>query len=219
MKNSAAVPSASDKGMIIFLNGSSSAGKSTLADALQEQLNDAFLHISLDQFRDSLPGKYRGLNAPTGTTGAGGMNVVPITDIDRPYTAIQFGPEGLKMLSGMRRAIASLAAAGNNIIIDDILFEPAFLKDYLEVLQPFSVVFVGVRCPEKVIAKREVLRPGRFPGTAIGHFDICHVHKLYDVEVDTSLSSPQECAELVIKFLQSQSPGAFDQLSNLEIKS
>ena len=49
-------------GNIIFLNGSSSAGKTTLAIMLQQLLPEPYQHIALDQFRDGMPGRYRGLN-------------------------------------------------------------------------------------------------------------------------------------------------------------
>ena len=53
----------------IFLNGTSSSGKTTLARALQAALPESWQHLALDQFRDGLPDKFRGLNAPEGTTG------------------------------------------------------------------------------------------------------------------------------------------------------
>lgn len=43
------------KGKIIFLNGVSSSGKSTLAKELQKRLTEDFLHLQLDTFIDMLP--------------------------------------------------------------------------------------------------------------------------------------------------------------------
>jgi chloramphenicol 3-O phosphotransferase len=40
-------------GKIILLNGASSAGKSTLARLLQQQLHEPFLHLSFDHLRES----------------------------------------------------------------------------------------------------------------------------------------------------------------------
>ena len=71
-------------GTIIFLNGTSSAGKTTLAHGLQEQLTEPYMHVALDQFRDGLPDQYRGLNAPRGSTGDWGVNVTPVTNVDQP---------------------------------------------------------------------------------------------------------------------------------------
>lgn len=199
-------------GKIIFLNGTSSAGKTTLAHALQERLAELWIHIALDQFRDGLPPRYRGLNAPPGTAGEQGLNVVPMTDGEQPWTDIRFGDAGTRMLKGMRRAIAAMASAGNNVIVDDIILREAYLDDYLHVLKHDEVFFVGVKCPKPVISQREQQRPGRFPGTAVGHFDICHAHDTYDVEVDTSIQSPAECAASVLEFMENCRPRAFHEL-------
>lgn len=200
-------------GRIIFLNGTSSAGKTTLALTLQEQLPDFYLHMALDQFRDGMPAKFRGLNAPVGSPGAQGLNVVPVSDCHGRHTAVQFGAIGKQMLQGMRRSIATMAREGTNVIIDDIILEPAFLDDYLRVFDGLYVLFVGVRCPPHVIQARENSRPGRFPGTAVGHFEVCHAHNLYDVEVDTATELPPACAAKVIEFMTSRSPQAFATLS------
>lgn len=195
-------------GRIIFLNGTSSAGKTTLAHALQEVLREPWLHVALDQFRDGMPARFRGLNAPAGTEGEQGLNVVPVGDI----TEVRFGDYGRQMLRGMRRAIAAIADAGNNVIIDDIVLEPAFLEDYLRVFAGKTVYFVGVRCPAEVINSRESERPGRFPGTAVGHLEICHAHRRYDVEVDTSELTPAACARKVAAFIEREQPTAFPEL-------
>ena len=100
-------------GTIIFLNGSSSSGKTTLAITLQESLAEPFYYVGLDQFRDGMPAKYRGLNSPEGSTGRRGLNVVPVNPEGAPaFTSIQFGDEGKLMLRGMRRAMAAMAKEG-----------------------------------------------------------------------------------------------------------
>ena len=43
------------QGRIVFLNGTSSSGKSTIARLLQERLDEPFLHMQLDAFIDMLP--------------------------------------------------------------------------------------------------------------------------------------------------------------------
>jgi len=183
---------------VILLNGTSSAGKTTLAKHLQRALPGCWQHMALDQFRDGLPDHYRGLNAPQGTTGAAGLNVVPNTAHDLAFTEVVFGEEGQRMLRGMRRAMRAMIDAGVNIIIDDILLTPDFLHDYLEVFNANQVLLVGVRCDLRIIEAREAQRLGRFPGTAAGQFISCHAHETYDVEVDTGRQSPEACAAQVI---------------------
>lgn len=196
---------------VILLNGTSSAGKTTLAKQLQQALPGCWQHMALDQFRDGLPDHYRGLNAPEGTTGAAGLNVVPNTAHDPAFTEIVFGKDGQKMLRGMRRAMRAMIDAGVNIIIDDILLTPDFLRDYLEVFNENQVLLVGVRCDLAIIEDREAQRLGRFPGTAAGQFFSCHAHETYDVEVDTGRQSPEACAAKVIDAI-GQPPTAFARL-------
>ncbi|MEX0942474.1 MAG: AAA family ATPase [Pseudomonadales bacterium] len=206
-------------GQIIFLNGTSSAGKTTLAHALQEVLPEPYLHVALDHFRDGLPARFRGLNAPPGTDGARGLNVVPVERDGRMFTEIRFGDTGRKVLRGMRRATAAMVREGINVIIDDVILDPAFLDDYLQVFAGFQVYFVGVKCTREVLGKRERARPGRFPGTATGHYEVCHAHGNYDVEVDTSTMPPDQCAEQVRSFISRNQPTAFTELSALRKSS
>ena len=173
-------------GNIIFLNGSSSAGKTTLAIMLQQLLDEPYQHIALDQFRDGMPGRYRGLNSPPGAPGELGLNVVPTRHGDELLTEVRFGSHGEQVLRGMRRAIGAFARAGNHAIVDDLL-----------------VWLIGVRCTLDVVNARETLRSGRFPGTAKSHFNQVHAHGCsYDLEVDTSHSEPRDCAARIVQRLQ-----------------
>ena len=188
------------KGKIILLNGSSSAGKTTLALALQTLLKEPWQHIALDQFRDGLPMRYRGLNSPPGTPGQQGLNVVPIDLNGERVTSIQFGEHGDQVLSGMRRAIAAFAAVGNNAIVDDLLFKPEYLHDYADILCGFDTWLVGVRCSLEVVNQRETQRIGRFPGTATSHFHSIHAHVgAYDIEVNTTERSAEDCALEIVR--------------------
>ncbi len=216
--------SATTPGKVILLNGCSSSGKTTLALALQRLLPTPWQLLSLDQFRDGMSGRYRGLNAPPGSPGERGLNIVPKDAIPisrRPapqaerVTHIQFGDLGRQMLRGMRRAIAAFADAGNNVIVDDILFKREFLQDYLDVLDHVDLFFVGVKCPLAVAIEREQQRSRRFPGTASSHFDQVHQHMIYDIELDTALQPPQPCAQQVIEHITRKAPHAASEMRKL----
>ena len=190
-------------GKIIFLNGSSSAGKTTIAIMLQQMLDQPYQHIALDQFRDGMPGRYRGLNSPDGTPGELGLNVVPTQREGELVTEIRFGSMGEQVLRGMRRAVAAFARVGNNVIVDDLLFKPEYLDDYAEAFAGLEAWLIGVRCSLDVVNEREAQRLGRFPGTATSHFHEVHAHgEDYDLEIDTSASTPRDCAQLIIERIE-----------------
>ncbi len=194
---------------VILLNGSSSSGKTTLAVKLQQILTEPFQHISLDQFRDGMPIRYRGLNSPAGSPGASGINIVPDLSQGEPVTHIEFGAYGEQLLKGMRRAIRTLSDNGINVIVDDLLFKPAYLQDYVAVLDPHKTWFVGLHCAVEQVNKREQSRLGRFPGTAVAHMQQVHDHGAqYDLELDTGQLDPRSAAESIMACL-AQPPQAF----------
>lgn len=200
-------------GRIVLLNGSSSAGKTTLARAIQVIRREPWFHLALDQFRDGMPPAYRGLNSPDGTPGARGLNVVPVDLDGERVTQVRFGDVGRRMLAGMHRAIAAFAAAGNDVIVDDLFLEPDTLGDYLDALDGFDVLFVGVRADLATVNAREHARVGRFPGTATSHFASVHAHGLYDLEVDTSAESAKACSAQISRRLDDPAPfSAFAEL-------
>jgi len=197
---------------IIFLNGCSSSGKTTLAIKLQQLLRDPYQHIALDQFRDGLPSAVRGLNAPQGTPGASGLNVIPAEHNGEWLTHIEFGEHGEQVLKAMRRSIAVFSDLEQNVIVDDLLFKQAYLEDYVSILDPAKVWFIGVHCSLDVINQREAARPGRFPGTATAHYKQVHEHGYqYDLQVDTSSDSPRSIAMQIIERLN-HPPEAFARI-------
>jgi chloramphenicol 3-O phosphotransferase len=85
------------------------------------------------------------------------------------------------------------------VIVDDLLFKPEYLSDYAEALTGLNAWLIGVRCSLDIVKTRELQRAGRFPGTATSHFHEVHSHGAgYDLEVDTSASTPRACAALII---------------------
>jgi chloramphenicol 3-O phosphotransferase len=69
-----------------------------------------------------------------------------------------------------------------------------------------------VRCTLAEVNRRELTRSGRFPGTATSHFHEVHAHGArYDLEVDTSHTTPRQCAELIVERLRER-PAALEEL-------
>ncbi|HHE37057.1 MAG TPA: chloramphenicol phosphotransferase [Candidatus Cloacimonetes bacterium] len=161
-------------GKIIFLNGTSSSGKTSIAKELQKILEEPYLLVSVDNFISMLPQKY--LNGEDSKTlGKAVLNIIP----------------------GMHHSISALALSGNNIIVDHVLEKEEWLKECVNVLSDFQVFFVGVRCPLEELELRERNRGNRKKGMARFQYDLVHSHNIYDIEVDTSKYKPLECARQI----------------------
>lgn len=176
--------------MIIFLNGTSSSGKSSIAAELLKELDTPFFHLSVDAF--------------------GAMRAVERTwELDGPALR-----EVLRRTrAGFHRAVAGMAQAGNDVVVDHVLSEPWRLRDCLEVLEGLDVVFVGVHCPPDELERRERARGDRTRGAAANQLRSVHQHGLYDFEVDTSVLSARECARAVKEFIgRPPTTRAFDEL-------
>ncbi|MFC1997324.1 chloramphenicol phosphotransferase CPT family protein [Chloroflexota bacterium] len=170
----------------IFLNGTSSSGNSSIAKALQEIIEPPCIHWRIDDYLSAYP---KGLWAK--------KEIVQ--------------PEWPKIIQGFHAAGAAIARVGNLVIIDDVLeSEPPWEENLLKLFNGLSVLFVGVHCPLVELERREKERKD---GKARVQFNQVHSIAVYDVEVDTSVLSPLECAAIIIEQLRSEPrPLAFDQL-------
>jgi chloramphenicol 3-O phosphotransferase len=172
-------------GMVLFLNGASSSGKTSLLHALQETLDTPFLEAGIDKFIWMLPKRY----------------------LDRPLwddvlgKADQGGETGHRLVAGMHRAIAALSDAELNVLADHVLVEPAWVRDCALMFAERPAYLVGLRCPLEVLEAREQGRKDRTLGQARLQVEKVHAHVVYDFDVDTALHSPKECAEQIRDWL------------------
>ncbi|MFY1675919.1 MULTISPECIES: chloramphenicol phosphotransferase CPT family protein [unclassified Streptomyces] len=175
-------------GRIIFLNGTSSSGKSSIARELLDILDDGvFFHLAVDDF-----------NAMR---------------TRRPLAAGELDAALRRTRMGFHRSVAAMAEVGNDIVLDHVLSEPWRLLDCLTVLRPDDVLFVGVHCPLAELTRREEARGDRPAGLAARQFDLVHRHGDYDLECDTGDSDPRECARRIAEFLPERPrPTAFARL-------
>jgi chloramphenicol 3-O phosphotransferase len=177
-------------GKIIVLNGTSSSGKTSVLRALQEVLDEPYLDAGIDKFLWMLPKRY--LEPPLWG------DVLGLAD--------RAGPLGHTLMSGMHRAIAELSRAGLNVVADHVLVDPCWLRECAALFADLPAYLVGIRCPLEVVEERERARRDRTWGQARAQFGLVHAHGIYDLEVDTSLSSPQECALQIRAGLEGGTP-------------
>lgn len=199
-------------GQIILLNGTSSAGKSTIAKQLQEILPQPYLHTGIDHFLGAAPwSRLMVYGDSTVQTEAAGW-ILPFRDgalVDVP----QLGPVAYQWLDGMYASFATLASAGINLIVDDVIYDPQVLRLAVTRLADLPVLFVGLHCPVEEAMRREQVRGDRAPGGAAIFHGLVHRHGCYDLEIDTAQASPTECVEQICMALAEYHPQtAFSQL-------
>ncbi len=176
-------------GRVIVLNGNGSAGKSSIAKALQKITAEPFLHVAMDAFIDMMPESM--FETPEG------LVFRNLEEDGKPVVEITTGPVAARVFYGMRFAMAALARTGNNLIIDDVLVASSDVAEYAEAFDGLTVRWVGVFAPLDVLEERERQRGDRDIG--LSRWLARHVHKgmRYDLEIDTSRSSPDECAQQI----------------------
>jgi chloramphenicol 3-O phosphotransferase len=111
------------------------------------------------------------------------------------------GPVGQQLAAGMRAAIAACARQGNDILVDDVFIDPAWLDGWRSELTGLNWLLVGVFAPLEVLEERETARRNRIAGEARRQVDSIHAGVTYDLVVDTATHSPDECARRVIAAL------------------
>ncbi len=217
-----------DRGNIVVLNGTSSSGKSSIARALQEVMDTPYLHTGTDHFMARFPQRFAVPSDGVDPATADGFLLVFRDGVARTFATpdgragyagatlaeVRIGPVGLRLLAGMYRAVAVFAAAGNDVVADVVIHDPRELQAAVTALAGSAPLFVGVRLPRAVAERREAERGDRAKGGAVAFYDLVHAHGFYDLELDTSVLSPMECALRIKEALQSGHPrDAFRQLA------
>jgi chloramphenicol 3-O phosphotransferase len=207
-------------GKIIFMNGPSSTGKTAIANELQQLLAEPYLRVGVDMFYKMMPRRYFGKDPSEDDPAHQGFRWRTVKEGDEIWYDLTPGPIGYRMLEGMYRAIAGLASAGNNLIVDENAIYEGQLEGYLATLRVFEVLFVGVRCSLEEIERREHERGDRHTGHAKGHYHLTHAlvdaHGSYDLDIDSTNLTPLECAKMIKDHMESgPPPNEFLKLSHI----
>jgi chloramphenicol 3-O phosphotransferase len=168
-------------GTVILLNGSSSYGKTSILHALQDLLPAPFLDMGIDRFIFMMPRRY--LERPLWDEVLG--------------RATQAGETGMRLFSAMHHAIAAAAAVGQNIVADHVFVEQTWVAECAALLAGMPAYLIGLSCPLEVLEQREQMRKDRTLGQARAQFEIVHRYCVYDLELDTSETPVEACAERI----------------------
>ena len=178
---------------VIILNGVSSAGKSSIARALQVRLPEPWLAFSVDDLIAAMPAAMLKADGGFGIAAGGAVTV---------------GERFIALNIAWEQGIAAMARAGAPVIIDDVFLRGRVNQDrWRAALDGLAALWVGVHCDPAVLAERERARGDRVVGMAADQLPFVHAGVTYDLEVDTSNRSPDACAALIIERLGQTATG------------
>ncbi len=178
--------------MLNVLHGTSSAGKTSLRERCSTPLQvfgvDTFLALQPDS-----------LFAPPGSeTRTEGFTFCAMEVDGLPGWTVRPGPAGEALMRAVHAYGAACAAEGIPQVVDHVLLSQAMALDLRDRLALYDPLLVAVECPLDVVDQRERERGGRLGGQGRGMSAGVHDHLTYDVQVDTSLMSPLEAADVVL---------------------
>ena len=195
-------------GQIIILNGAPRSGKSSIVAEIQDTFDGVWMNLGVDRFMQMTPERY-----------GPGIGLRP--GGERP----DLEPLIALLYRGLYESIAAHSRLGLNVIVDvghhDAYSVPRrILPECSRILDGLPVLFVGVRCPLDIIMERRRTTGWHTGSSAAVPAPVrlwqqqVHVPGIYDLEVDTSVCSPQACAAAIRHRLDNgPSPTAFQRLA------
>ncbi|MGL4968104.1 MAG: chloramphenicol phosphotransferase CPT family protein [Inquilinus sp.] len=203
-------------GWIVVLNGAPRSGKSSIVAAIQDWGDGPWMNLGVDvHARDVTPPRYRpGIGLRPGGERPELEAWVPL------------------LYAALYDSIAAHSRLGLNVVADlghhDAYSAPlGILRDCARRLLGLPAVLVGVRCPvEEIMRRRRAGQPGRegeyvagsaeepVPEPVLRWQREVHLPGIYDLEVDTSVLSPADCAAAIRRRLDDPAPpSAFSRLA------
>ena len=165
-----------NKGRIIFLNGVTSSGKTSIVDALQEREDVFFYVVANDLFEQMVGDGY----------------------LRRDYW--KYLSEVIIMMYHTAKLYSDM---GKNVLIDGILVEREEIKPHyhqlLEILRDNPLDVVEVYCQPDICRQRNLRRQDRRETQSDEQAERMAKDIRYSLRVDTSIQSPAECADIILR--------------------
>lgn len=180
---------------VIVLNGGSSSGKSSIARCLQELLDEPWITLGVDELLGALAPSLVGDAPPRpGRT--------PLLRYGS-HGAVVVDPAWWPVESAWYEGVAAMAHAGLGVIVEEVLLAGGTAQRRISGELPrVEVLWVGIRCDPAAASARETSRADRIGGMALSQAERVHEGVRYDVVVDTTDASPDQCARAVLAALQ-----------------
>lgn len=166
------------KGKIIFLNGVTSSGKTSIVEALQNRDDCYFYVVANDLFQEM---------------------------VGERFLREDYWGHLSRVIILMYHTAKLYSDMGHNVLIDGILVErPELAPHYgqlLEILADNPLRIVEVACPPEVCRARNIARGDRYETQSAEQSALMAQGIDYALRVETDRMSPEECAEAIVRSL------------------
>lgn len=166
-------------GRIIFLNGVTSSGKTSIVEALQDR-DDAYFYVVANDLFQEMVGKR--------------------------FLRENYWAHLSRVILLMYRTARLYAELGHDVLIDGILVErPEIAPHYrqlMDIMEGMQMDIVEVYCPLEVCRQRNIARGDRYENQSQEQHAIMAEGICYSCRVETHLHTPEECAEQIMRALR-----------------
>jgi chloramphenicol 3-O phosphotransferase len=156
-------------GRVVILNGPSSSGKTTIAQAVRDHRGPDCAAVSIDQF-------YLSIHSERENNWS----------LFYSLTKVLFA------------SAAAFANQGFDVVVDSVFERPQCIEASLYTLKNIHVSFVGLNCPIDILERREIARKNRPIGLARNQNGRIHDDCVYDLILDTSELSVADCSTRIL---------------------
>lgn len=166
------------KGHIIFLNGVTSSGKTSIVEALQNRDDCYFYVVANDLFQEMIGERFLREN---------------------------YWEHLSRVIILMYHTAKLYSDLGHDVLIDGILVEkPEIAPHYqqmTDILRDNPLSIVEVACPLEICRKRNIARGDRYEHQSDEQAALMAKNINYAMKVETNRLTPEECAEAIIRTL------------------
>ena len=166
------------KGRVLFLNGVTSSGKTSIVEALQARRDVFFYVVANDLFQEM---------------------------IGETYLQENYWKYLGEVIIMMYHTAKLFSDKGKNVIIDGILVEREGVAPHYEqlkeILRDNPLDIVEVFCPPEICRRRSIERGDRYEWQSDEQAALMAKDIRYSMRVDTSKQSAEECADEILRKL------------------
>ncbi|MDR1494515.1 MAG: AAA family ATPase [Rickettsiales bacterium] len=204
------------KNKIIFVNGTSSVGKTSLVHEFQNLVAECYYGIEMDSIFSMLPRRYlvfrnhKEFNPKLDNL---------LTDENRKgfyfegSKRCKLGEYAKNISRDFLDIILSLAILGRNIIVDFITYGIEDKQLIAKMFSSFNCYFITLSCNPEELRKRELQRGNRIIGSAEDNVKFIDM-EYTDYIIDTTIKRPVELAKKLYNFVNAHGPRAMTLLLN-----